>query len=83
MKKKDKIRILENQIFFLESKGTKVVFTNINECPMYTYKDPMLPGTKIVINQMIRGKFEGKVINLKRKNDMWIMSVHIYKRGIN
>lgn len=81
MKKKDKLRILSNQIFFLENRGTKVVFTNIKECPMYTFKKPLLPGQPITVTQFIRGNFEGRVVGLKRKNGLWILSVHVDKRN--
>lgn len=81
MKKKDKLRILSNQIFFLENRGTMVVFTNIRECPMYTFKKPLLPGQPITITQIIRGNFEGRVVGLKRKNGFWILSVHVDKRN--
>lgn len=48
---------------------------------MYTYKKPLLPGQNITINQMIRGKFEGRVVGLKRKRGLWILSVHVDKKG--
>lgn len=80
MKKKDKLRILKNQILFLENNGTRVIFTNIKEYPMYTFKKPLLPGQPITIPQIIRGKFEGKVVGLKRKNGLWILSVHVDKK---
>lgn len=80
MKKKDKLRILENQIFFLSNNGTKVIFTNIDEYPMYTSKKPLLPGQEVTVTQIIRGRFEGKVVNLKRKKGLWILSVYVNKR---
>lgn len=83
MKKKDKLRILKNQIFFLENNGTRIIFTNINEWPMYTCEKPLLPGQNITINQIIRGKFEGRVVGLKRKRGIWILSVHVDKKENN
>lgn len=82
--KKFKKRMIENQKILLDSSSTIVRFDNGEPFMINSGKPKHFVniGSKIIIKQFIRGRFDGRVIRMKRiklrnKRKAWEILVHV------
>jgi len=83
--KKNRKRILKNQMIFLEDRGT-IIYFDTGESPMFDLgkvKPFLMLGSQLTIKQFIRGTIKGKVIEIKRNKRTRFWEVLVQVKSIN